>query len=74
MLDYTIWIAHQLTKGNTQQLCVIQRLCYLSEVLQDVVDDDLLSLVGVHSSERVHVDDSILKTNQRTTQSSFQSL
>lgn len=38
---------------------------HLSEVLKDVVYDDLLRLIGVHSSERVHVDDSIFKANQR---------
>lgn len=47
---------------------------YLSEVLEDVVDDDLLRLVGVHSGERVHVDDSVLKANQRKAQGAFQNL
>lgn len=43
-------------------------------MLEDVIDDDLLGLIGVHSSERVHVDDRIFKTDQRNSQSSFQSL
>lgn len=47
---------------------------HLSEVLENIVDDDLLGFVGVHSGERVHVDDSVLKADQRKAQSSFQSL
>lgn len=47
---------------------------YLSEVLEDVVDDDLLGLVRVHSGERVHVDDSVLEADQREAQRSLQSL
>lgn len=47
---------------------------YLSEVLEDVIDDDLLGLIWVHSSERVHVDDSVFKANQRKAQGAFQSL
>ncbi len=43
----------------------------LSEVFEDVIDDDLLGLVGVHSGERVHVDDSIFKPNQRKAQGAF---
>ena len=47
---------------------------YLSEVLEDVIDDDLLGLVGVHSSERVHVDDCVFKTDQWEAQRTFQCL
>lgn len=47
---------------------------HLSEVLEDVVDEDLLGLVGMHSGERVHVDDSVLKANQWKAQGAFQSL
>lgn len=47
---------------------------YLSEMFEDVIDDDLLGLVGVHSGEWVHVDDSIFKSNQRKSQGAFQSL
>lgn len=46
----------------------------LSEMLEDVVDDDLLRLVRVHPGERVHVDDSIFKANQRKPQGAFQGL
>lgn len=47
---------------------------YLSEVLEDVVDDNFLGLIGVHSGKRVHVDDSVFKPNQREAQGAFQSL
>ena len=43
-------------------------------MLEDVVDDDLLGFVGVHSGERVHVDDGVFKANQREAQGAFQSL
>lgn len=43
-------------------------------MLEDVVDDDLLGFIGVHSGERVHVDDGILKANQRKAQGAFQDL
>lgn len=47
---------------------------HLSEMLEDVVDDDLLRLVRVHPGERVHVDDSIFKSNERKAQGAFQGL
>lgn len=47
---------------------------HLPEVLEDVVEDDLLRLVRVHPGERVHVDDSVFKSNQRKSQGSFQGL
>lgn len=46
----------------------------LAKMLEDVVDDDLLRLVRVHPGERVHVDDSILKSDQREPQGAFQGL
>lgn len=46
----------------------------LSEVLEDVVDDDLLRLVGVDSGKRVHVDDRVLEADQREAQGAFKSL
>lgn len=47
---------------------------YLSEVFENVVDDDLLGLVGVYSGERIHVNDCVFKPNQRKAQGAFQSL
>lgn len=47
---------------------------HLSEMLEDVVEDDLLRLVGVHPGERVHVDHGVFKSNQREPQGSFQGL
>lgn len=47
---------------------------YLSEMLEDVVDDDFLGFVGMNSGEGVHVDDGVFKTNQREPQGAFQSL
>lgn len=46
----------------------------LSEVLEDVIDDDLLGLVGVDSCKRVHVDDCVLKADQGEPQGAFKSL
>lgn len=43
-------------------------------MLEDVADDDLLRLVRVHPGERVHVDHSIFKSNERKSQGSFQGL
>lgn len=47
---------------------------YLSEMLEDVVDDDFLGFVGMNSGEGIHVDDGVFKTNQRESQGAFQSL
>lgn len=44
---------------------------HLPEVLQDVIKNDLLGLVGVYSGEWIHVDDRIFKANQRKPQSAF---
>lgn len=76
------WITMELTKyTNTFNAAVSNMhsnaqhcISYFSEVLQDVIEDDLLGLIGVHSGERVHIDDSILKADQRKTQGAFKSL
>ena len=47
---------------------------HLSEVLEDVINDDLLGLVGVHPGEGVHVDHGVLKADEREAQCSLQSL
>lgn len=47
---------------------------YLSKVFEDVVDDDLLRLIGMYSGERIHVNDCVFKPNQRKAQGAFQSL
>lgn len=49
-------------------------LTYLLEVLEDVIDDELLGLIGVHPSEGVQIDHSIFKPNQWESQSAFQGL
>ena len=43
-------------------------------MLEDVVDDDLLGLVRVHTGVRVHVDDGILEPDQWDAQGSLQRL
>ena len=47
---------------------------HLSEVLEDVVQDDVLGLVGVHPGEGVHVDHCVLEAHQRDPQDALQSL
>jgi len=54
--------------------CQTRLRAHLPEVLEDVVEEDLLRLVGVHSGERVHVDDRVLKAHQREAQSPLQGL
>ena len=46
----------------------------LSEVLEDVVQDDVLGLVGVHPGEGVHVDHRVLEAYQRDPQGALQGL
>lgn len=43
-------------------------------MLEDVIDDELLGLIGVHPSERVQIDHSIFKPNEWESQGAFQGL
>lgn len=43
-------------------------------MLEDVIDDELLGLIGVHPSEGVQIDHSIFKPNQWESQGAFQGL
>ena len=61
--------------------CLVVRSCSdvpqcadLSEVLEDVVQDDVLGLVGVHPGEGVHVDHRVLEAYQRDPQGALQGL
>lgn len=47
---------------------------YLLEVLKDVIDDELLGLIGVHPSEWVQINHSIFKPNEWESQGTFQGL
>lgn len=44
---------------------------YLSKVLQDIIDDYLLGLIWVYSSERIHVNDCVLKLDERCSEGSL---
>lgn len=57
--------------GCLHTVCVS---AHISEVFEDVIDDDLLRLIRVHSGEGVHVDDRVLESNQRKPQGAFQGL
>lgn len=47
---------------------------HLLEVLKDVIDDELLRLIGVHPSEWVQIDHGIFKANKWESQGAFQGL
>lgn len=49
-------------------------LYYLSEMFEDVVDDDFLGFVGMNSGEGIHVDDGVFKADERESKGAFQSL
>lgn len=47
---------------------------HLLEVLKDVIDDELLGLIGVHPSKWVQIDHGIFKANKWESQGAFQGL
>ena len=47
---------------------------HLTEVLEDVIEDDFLGLVGVHAREGIHVDHGVLKADEWNSQGAFESL
>lgn len=52
----------------------VERAAYISEMLHDVINDDLLGLIRVYPSKWVHVDDSIFKANEWNAQCALESL
>ena len=50
------------------------RTPHLPEVLEDVIEDDFLGLVGVHACEGIHVDHGVLKADEWNSQGAFESL
>lgn len=57
-----------LSKWNNNRM---KNVYDLFEVLEDVIDDHLLCLIGMDSSVRVHVNDCIFKPNEWEPKSSL---
>jgi len=47
---------------------------HLLEMFEDIIDDEVLGLIGMHSSEWIQIDHSVFKSNQWKSQGAFQGL
>lgn len=50
---------------------MLQPKAHLLEMFEDIIDDELLGLIGMHPSEGVQINHSIFKPNQWKPQGTF---